>query len=445
MLSHFFILSSRGDTLIFRDYRGDGVKATPDIFYRKIKSDKESLPPIFNVDGINFIFIKRNGLYFVCTTKFNISPAFAVEVLARVSDLCKDYCGVLDEESIKCNFPLIYELLDEVLDFGYVQVTSTENLKAYVCNQPEVVTRAEEPIWQCTGRVVYGTDKMSLPSAAANKPVVLPKMGKRENKREVFLDLLERLTVLIGSNGNILRSEIDGCIQMKNFVAGHPEVKIALNEDFFVGKSDIISRVDSVAVRLDNCTFHESVDLSNFETTRTLVVNPPEGEFIVMKYRLSEALQSSLPFTLIAFVDESEDSKSLEVVLKLRCNVPSSSCANNIVAKLPVPKSTDSVSHNITSGTQTGEFKSSEKAWYWNIKKLQGGCEISTSVKVHMSEKRKSARKEIGPVSLEFEIPMHICSGLQIRYVRVQDREKAHGPFRWVRYITHSDSYVIRI
>lgn len=42
--------------------------------------------------------------------------------------------------------------------------------------------------------------------------------------------------------GNILRSEIDGCIQMRNFVAGCPEVKIALNEDFFVGKSDVVSR-----------------------------------------------------------------------------------------------------------------------------------------------------------------------------------------------------------
>ena len=27
--------------------RGDGVKGTPDIFYRKFKSAKESLPPIF--------------------------------------------------------------------------------------------------------------------------------------------------------------------------------------------------------------------------------------------------------------------------------------------------------------------------------------------------------------------------------------------------------------
>ena len=42
--------------------------------------------------------------------------------------------------------------------------------------------------------------------------------------------------------GNILRSEIDGCILMKNFVAGSPEVKIMLNDDFFVGKSDVVSR-----------------------------------------------------------------------------------------------------------------------------------------------------------------------------------------------------------
>ena len=48
-----------------------------------------------------------------------------------------------------------------------------------------------------------------------------------------------------------------------------------------------------------------------------------------------------------------------------------------------MPKATDNVSHHITSGTQTAEFKSSEKAWYWNIAKLQGGSEISASVKVN--------------------------------------------------------------
>ena len=33
----------------------------------------------------------------------------------RIAGLCKDYCGVLNEEAIRLNFVLIYELLDEVL------------------------------------------------------------------------------------------------------------------------------------------------------------------------------------------------------------------------------------------------------------------------------------------------------------------------------------------
>jgi len=36
---------------------------------------------------------------------------------------------------------MIYELLDEILDFGYVQGTSTELLKAYVFNEPVAIRK----------------------------------------------------------------------------------------------------------------------------------------------------------------------------------------------------------------------------------------------------------------------------------------------------------------
>ena len=36
-------------------------------------------------------------------------------ILCRISQLCKDYCGVLNEESLRLNFVLVYELLDEVM------------------------------------------------------------------------------------------------------------------------------------------------------------------------------------------------------------------------------------------------------------------------------------------------------------------------------------------
>jgi hypothetical protein len=43
---------------------------------------------------------------------------------------------VLTEESLRKNFVLVYELLDEMVDFGYGQSTSTEALKASIFNDP---------------------------------------------------------------------------------------------------------------------------------------------------------------------------------------------------------------------------------------------------------------------------------------------------------------------
>ena len=40
------------------------------------------------------------------------------------------------------NFPLIYELLDEVMDYGVPQSTNTEALKTFVINDPVVVAPA---------------------------------------------------------------------------------------------------------------------------------------------------------------------------------------------------------------------------------------------------------------------------------------------------------------
>jgi AP-4 complex subunit mu-1 len=47
-----------------------------------------------------------------------------IELLNRMAKVFKDYCGVLTEEAIRKNFILIYELLDEMLDYGYPQVNS---------------------------------------------------------------------------------------------------------------------------------------------------------------------------------------------------------------------------------------------------------------------------------------------------------------------------------
>ena len=70
MLGQFFILTPRGDTIISKDFRGDAMPNLQDLFFRKVKFwEKSDAPPVFQVDDTTFIFIKRNSLLLVCTTK----------------------------------------------------------------------------------------------------------------------------------------------------------------------------------------------------------------------------------------------------------------------------------------------------------------------------------------------------------------------------------------
>lgn len=45
----------------------------------------------------------------------------------------------------------------------------------------------------------------------------------------------------INAGGYVLTSEIDGAIVCKSFLAGRPQIRIALNEDLAVGRSEALA------------------------------------------------------------------------------------------------------------------------------------------------------------------------------------------------------------
>ena len=53
-------------------------------------------------------------------------------------------------------------------------------------------------------------------------------------------------------------------------------------------------------------------------------------------------------------------------------------------------------------------------------------------------------KRSIGPMNLNFTIPMYCASRLQVRYLQIMKTEKNYSPYRWVRYVTMSNSYTVR-
>jgi hypothetical protein len=59
-----------------------------------------------------FSHVKHENIYLVAITKSNANAALVFEFLYRLIALGKGYFGKFDEEAVKNNFVLVYELLD---------------------------------------------------------------------------------------------------------------------------------------------------------------------------------------------------------------------------------------------------------------------------------------------------------------------------------------------
>ncbi len=57
---------------------------------------------------------------------------------------------------------------------------------------------------------------------------------------------------------------------MKSYLQGNPDLKLALNEDLSIGKT-------GSGPTIDDCNFHENVNSSEFDLTKTMRIKPPEG------------------------------------------------------------------------------------------------------------------------------------------------------------------------
>jgi AP-2 complex subunit mu-1 len=69
--------------------------------------------PCNNVGNISFLHIKDSDLYYLAVTRQNANAALLFELLHKLVDVFKAYFNnKVDEESIKENFSVIYELLD---------------------------------------------------------------------------------------------------------------------------------------------------------------------------------------------------------------------------------------------------------------------------------------------------------------------------------------------
>jgi len=213
-ITALLFVNQKGEVVISRMYRDGLSRAMAETFRTQVVASKEANRSPVKIIGTDaFLYIKVGNMYAVAVSHGNAQVALAFQFLHEFVKVLKNYFGDFSEESIRNNFVLIYELLDEVLDYGYPQNCSTDVLKLYITQTGDKTAAAERASSQAV--TIQATGAISW-----------RKEGIKYRKNELFIDVVENCNLLVSNKGTILRNDVSGCIMVKCFLSGTPECKV---------------------------------------------------------------------------------------------------------------------------------------------------------------------------------------------------------------------------
>lgn len=249
-LSAIYFLDQKGKIIISRDYRGECGANITDKFQRKVlETDERLIKPVFTERDLTYIWIRVNNIYMVSVAKGNPNVAMVLTFLYKIRDVFVSYFKELEDESLRDNFVITYELLDEMMDHGYPQITEVKVLQEFIKTEANKMTKNHIGGKKKTD----DSTNLAVPTAASNV-VNWRTDGIKHSKNEIFLDVVEKLNILVSNNGNVLRSEIIGVVKMRSSLSGMPELKLGLNDKTLFEMTGKQSR--NKLIELEDIKFH---------------------------------------------------------------------------------------------------------------------------------------------------------------------------------------------
>uniref|UniRef100_A0A8C3Y3J4 Adaptor related protein complex 1 subunit mu 2 n=1 Tax=Catharus ustulatus TaxID=91951 RepID=A0A8C3Y3J4_CATUS len=306
--------------------------------------------------------------------------------LYKVVEVFSEYFKELEEESIRDNFVVIYELLDELMDFGFPQTTDSKILQEYITQEGAKLD----------------TGKSRVPTTVTNA-VSWRSEGIRYKKNEVFIDVIEAVNLLV-------RGEWARCWAPSGsrfFLSGMPELRLWAHDRVLF---ELTGREgEEQVVELEDVKFHQCVRLSRFDNDRTISFIPPDGDFELMSYRLHTQVK---PLIWIESIIEKFSHSLQEAIGGQRVEI-----------SVPVPSDADSPKFKTTVGS--ARYVPERNVLIWSIKSFPVRPLPNSGVSPVAHFGLPSVEKEEGgetPIAVRFEIPYFTVSGIQVRYMKIIEK-----------------------
>jgi AP-3 complex subunit mu len=427
MIQSFFLISNTGEVLIEKHWRGITSRAVCDFFWDEVNKyeNKEEMPPVLATSKYYLISIHRDDIFLLVTSTGEIQPLLAIEFLHRVFDIFEEYFGTVEESTIKENFSTVYQLLEEMMDFGYPLTTEPNALKAMI-KPVSVISRLTSSV---TGTSSNVSDV--LPDGTiSNMP--WRKTGVKYAQNEIYLDIIEEIDAIIDKHGFIISSEVSGSIAANSRLSGVPDLALTFANPGLI----------------DDCSFHPCVRYSRFDRDKVVSFVPPDGPFELMKYRVNIAGNVAAPcYCQPQFSFEfSNNQGSVSIIVGQRQQssliFPGPKKAplvvEDVVLVIPFSRSVRTANLSATVGSVL--FDESSKVAKWTIGKLTS--EKNPQLNGTVMLQPNSTLDEAPPIQMSWKVPMSSVSGLQVASLQLTNER--YKPYKGVRTIAKSGKFQIR-
>ena len=227
------------------------------------------------------ISIRRDNLNYLAICPNEISPLMVLEFLNRLVVTLQEYCymGRVDEVAIKDNFITIYQLLEEMIDFGWPLTTEINALKGLI-RPPTILSKL---LSTATGQSTLSSSAMpnimgssSDPNQQQHTGATLANMpwragGVYYSNNEMYVNIIEEVDAIVDQrSGKIVTADVQGTIVCQSHLSGVPDLLLTFNDPNLI----------------DDCSFHPCVRYEKFERDHVVSFVPPDGNFELMRYRI---------------------------------------------------------------------------------------------------------------------------------------------------------------
>jgi len=380
-----------------------------------------------------------------------ISPLLITEFLHKIADTFVIYFGdPADESAVKDNFSTAYQLLEEMVDYGW-PLTTEPNALTDLIRPPTVMAKIQQAMTGGSSNIL----SEALPNGTvSNMP--WRKAGVSHPNNEIYIDIVEEIDAILSPSGGVISSDVSGSIQAQSNLSGVPDLILTFND----------------ATLIDDSSFHPCVRYARFEKDRVISFVPPDGPFELMRYRLRLDNEGhnkpvgSMPIQVIPRISYgnfgSNEKGNSGVGGRISLSVTARSISSliysssrkgplvieDVAVVIPFPKFVRTANLNATVGRII--YDEAGKIAKWEIGKLDektrpqlnGTMELEDGSEEKVSSLSSISEGEQPPLLVTWKILLASVSGLNISGLSVTGEH--YKPYKGVRNITKSGTFQVR-